>query len=585
VRLAVCPTVLRALTTAALLCGVATSAEAVDRMVIGRSTTAGVITDYVVPTPGFAPRSGLTAGPDGALWFTDFNGNKIGRITTAGVITEYPVPFSPGSIATGPDGALWFTGYYANRIGRITTAGAVTEYVLPNANSGPGAITAGPDGNLWFIELSAPARIGRITSAGVITEYPVPSAFGSDSGITTGPDGALWFTLTNVPGGGSIGRITTAGVVTQFALGGMPFGITAGPDGNLWFTESSTGVGKIGRITTVGVVTEYATPTAFSVPRQIAAGPDGALWFTESVARKVGRITVDGVVTEYAMPVVNFVGPDAIAAGPDGALWFTGGAFVNVAAVLPLSRSVQVGAAPATAFAAIVNTGQETAVNCAPAPPSNPPAGLGTFVYQTTDASNNLVGTPNTPANIPPFGALQHYVFGFSPTAPIAETSLAMQFLCDNTVAAPQTPGVNNFFIVADTSPVSDTIALIATISGDGVVRIPSPAGLQVFAIGSSNVGATGTIVVSGDTGGSGLPLTITVCETDAGGNCLAPPTPTVTVDYLNGTNRSFKFFAQASGSIPFDPANNRLFARLTQAGVLRGATSAAVCTTPNAGC
>jgi hypothetical protein len=144
---------------------------------------------------------------------------------------------------------------------------------------------------------------------------------------------------------------------------------------------------------------------------------------------------------------------------------------------------------------------------------------------------------------------------------------------------------VNNLFIVADTSPVPDTIALMSTISGDGVVRISNPGGLQLFALASSNVGASGTIVVSGDTGGSALPLMLTVCESDAGGNCLAPPAPTVTVDYLNGTNRSFKFFAQASGSIPFDPATNRLYARLTQAGVLRGATSAAVCTAPNVGC
>jgi hypothetical protein len=58
-----------------------------------------------------------------------------------------------------------------------------------------------------------------------------------------------------------------------------------------------------------------------------------------------------------------------------------------------------------------------------------------------------------------------------------------------------------------------------------------------------------------------------------------------VTVSYAGGTNRSFAFFAHASGSIPFDPAGNRVYARLTQAGVLRGATSAAVCTTPNGGC
>ncbi len=256
----------------------------------------------------------------------------------------------------------------------------------------------------------------------------------------------------------------------------------------------------------------------------------------------------------------------------------------NFAAVLPLSRSVQVGGSSATAFAAIVNSGTALALNCAPAPPATPPAGLGTFTYQTTTPNNVLAGTPNTPADIAP-GATQNYVFGFSPIGAIPQTSLAMRFLCDNTAPAPQISGVNNFFIVADTVPVPNTIALISTVSGDGVVRIFGSSATQLFAIGTSNVGATGTIVVSGDIGGVALPLTLTVCETTGGSVCLAPPTPTVTVTYMGGTNRSFAFFAQASGSIPLDPANNRVFARLTQAGVLRGASSAAVCTMPNPGC
>jgi hypothetical protein len=257
------------------------------------------------------------------------------------------------------------------------------------------------------------------------------------------------------------------------------------------------------------------------------------------------------------------------------------------AAVLPLSRSVQVGGAPATAFAVILNTGSGVAVGCRPAPPASPPANLGPFTYQTTTAANVLTGAANTPANIAP-AAMQNFVFGFAPTGPIAETSLAMQFLCGNAVDAPQNPGVNNFFIVADTVPVPDTIALMSTVSADGVVRIPSSTGVQLFAIGTSNVGATGMIVVSGDVGLSGLPVTLTVCETTGGSTCLAPPTPSVTVNYAAGTNRSFAFFAQASASVPFDPANSRVFARLRQAGpngVLRGATSAAVCTMPNPAC
>jgi virginiamycin B lyase len=41
----------------------------------GRITTAGVVTEYPIPTASSAP-IGITAGPDGALWFAEFIGNK-----------------------------------------------------------------------------------------------------------------------------------------------------------------------------------------------------------------------------------------------------------------------------------------------------------------------------------------------------------------------------------------------------------------------------------------------------------------------------------------------------------------------------
>jgi streptogramin lyase len=43
--------------------------------------------EFPIPTPNSQPL-GITPGPDGALWFTENEGNKIGRITTAGAITE-----------------------------------------------------------------------------------------------------------------------------------------------------------------------------------------------------------------------------------------------------------------------------------------------------------------------------------------------------------------------------------------------------------------------------------------------------------------------------------------------------------------
>jgi len=145
---------------------------------------------YFVPTFESQP-TGIAAGPDGALWFTEVLGNKIGRITSAGAITEYPLPTAgsePNGIAAGPDGALWFAEGVADRIGRtplterspstrigrITTVGIVTRYPVPTADSIPYWIAAGPDGALWFTENGHRGnRIGRITTAGVVTEYPV----------------------------------------------------------------------------------------------------------------------------------------------------------------------------------------------------------------------------------------------------------------------------------------------------------------------------------------------------------------------------------------------------------------------------
>jgi streptogramin lyase len=65
---------------------------------------------------------GMVAGPDGNLWFTEYDGSKIGRITTAGDIAEIPTS-APGvhmdSITVGPDGNIWFTEYDNQRVGRI----------------------------------------------------------------------------------------------------------------------------------------------------------------------------------------------------------------------------------------------------------------------------------------------------------------------------------------------------------------------------------------------------------------------------------------------------------------------------------
>ena len=87
--------------------------------------------------------------------------NMIGRITTAGAFSFYALAAGTGpyGITVGPDGALWFTEWQSSAIGRLS-AGAVHEYSIP-ANSTPNRITLGPDGALWFTETSG-NKIGRL---------------------------------------------------------------------------------------------------------------------------------------------------------------------------------------------------------------------------------------------------------------------------------------------------------------------------------------------------------------------------------------------------------------------------------------
>jgi len=287
----------------------------------------GQITEYSLPS--FSNPTGITAGPDGNLWFTeDAVSERIGKITMSGAITEYSLPSGSDliHITEGPDGNLWFTAEGTSKIGKITTSGTITEYSLPS-ESWPFGITAGPDSNLWFADRHS-NKIGKITTSGTITEYALPKE-SEPFGITVGSDGNLWFADHQTS---EIGKITTSGTITEYALPkeSEPFFITAGPDGNLWFADYHTS--EIGKITTSGIITEYALPKE-SRPDDITAGLDGNLWFTDNYSSKIGRITTSGIITEYVLPKES--GPYGITTGPDDNLWFTNFSTSKIGKITP----------------------------------------------------------------------------------------------------------------------------------------------------------------------------------------------------------------------------------------------------------
>jgi streptogramin lyase len=323
-------------------------------------------------SPGVPAPHRLVAGPDGNLWFTAFDSipvpglpggrpdhDAIVRLTPAGVYTVFPLPWPgtfPDGISPGPDGNLWFTEFYGDAVGRATPQGNITDFLVPSRahrstgdlpHSQPHAIVTGPDGNLWFPDMGG-NKVARITPTGALAEYPLPphpaNPFGSfPYSITASPDGALWFTE-----GASmrIGRISPDGRISEFELpevNHVPTDILAGFDGAFWFLEPNQSL--LGRITIDGRITEFALPHASchtaGVPTttsdgpcevvNFTSGPDGAIWFSEAWRDALGRIDGQGHTTEYSLPPLSATGdgPGALALGPDGALWFAYGCGVG----------------------------------------------------------------------------------------------------------------------------------------------------------------------------------------------------------------------------------------------------------------
>jgi virginiamycin B lyase len=146
----------------------------------------------------------IASDSKGNMWIEAGTGHIV-RVDRNGEVDLFPVPGQGVGfgITAAPNGDVWFTGYDA-AITRVTPAGQTTQYQVPNA-SAPSlvGITAGADGNLWFANFEA-KTIGRISPQGEITQYPIEPADQIPGGVAPGADGNVWFTTPT-----SIGRITT----------------------------------------------------------------------------------------------------------------------------------------------------------------------------------------------------------------------------------------------------------------------------------------------------------------------------------------------------------------------------------------
>jgi uncharacterized delta-60 repeat protein len=511
-----------------------------------------------------------------AAGLSQSGGLGVARYNTDGILDP---SFGNGGLVTTGVGAPPFTA----RAVAIQTDGKI---VL-----GGTANTTGPSGPSMSI-----FALVRLNPDG-----SVDSTFGASGRVLGGSNSSGRAALALQPDGGIVIASSSGAidfVVDRYNTDGSPdttFGIGGRVSVNFGCPpcQSATGAALTlqpnGKILVAGWRT-FGLSQDFAVMR---FNPDGTLDLTFG---SEGKVTTNFGAEEMASAMALQADGNIVVAGSSCVLSclsgksvfalarYQGGPPSLVAAVLPGSRSVQVGAA-ATAFASIVAVGGGTATGCGIAPATLIPA---LFSYQTTDpATNQLMGSPNTPANIAS-GKVQTFVVAFTPTAALAPTEMHFTFDCANTdpvgtIPDPvgTIPGVNTLLLSASTTPTPDIVALAATPTNDGIVNIPGPNGDAAFAIATVNVGSSSSITVTADTGSVNLPVLLFVCETNpADGQCVTPPTPSTSVTVVINSNATptFGLFITGHGNVPFDPANNRIIVRFKDAGgVTRGATSVAV--------
>ncbi len=254
----------------------------------------------------------MTVGADKKFYVLD-EGSSVIRVTDKGDAVSFPIPSGDNTaidgLALGPDGNVWFDEF--DHIGKITPAGKISEFPYPSgiAPNQYGGVTAGSDGNVWFAASSANA-IGRIDPAsGKFKMFPIPATC-IPAPVVLANDGNVWFVcLSSSP---LFGRITPKGKIATFSGGGtFNFNETEqfcarGPDGDPWCaSRNDSNVFRIDSKT--HKVTTYAPPLASNVtPDAVVAGADGNVW-VDTVGGQIAVLVTNPITVKP--PKLTFSGP------------------------------------------------------------------------------------------------------------------------------------------------------------------------------------------------------------------------------------------------------------------------------------
>jgi virginiamycin B lyase len=221
----------------------------------------------------------IAKGPDNNMWVTDFSDpGMLFRVTTTTTPTATPVAVGTGKdllgVTAGPDGKVYFTEASATpRIGRINPDGSNVQFTsqLSGGASDPEGLSVGQDGNIYTAIFNG-AQVGQIQIApsfSVAQFKPgIPGTMGPRL-IAKGPDGNEWYTNES---SNAIGKFTVDPPPPPPTPGGGGGG-TTGSTGSAGTTGTTGATGATGAVGTAGV---GATPEVSSVvvsPNKFQVGP------------------------------------------------------------------------------------------------------------------------------------------------------------------------------------------------------------------------------------------------------------------------------------------------------------------------
>jgi len=161
-----------------------------------------------LPDAGASPPGpdpyGIDIAPDGAVWFSQLNAQRIGRLDPdSGTIKMVKTPFpGPRRLHFDSKGELWIAGFSANLIARYSPAtGEFKQYKLPTGGvDTPYAVNVDRRTDTVWICGSASDTLVRFDSHHErFTIYPLPTRVTYTREIDFGRDGAVWTSNSSSP--------------------------------------------------------------------------------------------------------------------------------------------------------------------------------------------------------------------------------------------------------------------------------------------------------------------------------------------------------------------------------------------------